>query len=63
MFSCRRIPCDPDLLWCTELKSKWVRDLNANLDSLNLIEEKLDIASNSLVQMTISLTECQWLRH
>ena len=26
---------------CTKLKSKWIKDLNINLTTLNLIEEKV----------------------
>jgi hypothetical protein len=32
---------DPYLSLCTKLKSKWVKDLNIKLDTLNLIEEKV----------------------
>ena len=32
---------DPYLSPCTKLKSKWVKDLNIKLDTLNLIEEKV----------------------
>ena len=32
---------DPYLSPCTKLKSKWIRDLNINLNTLNLIEEKV----------------------
>ena len=32
---------DPYLSSCTKLKSKWIRDLNINLNTLNLIEEKV----------------------
>jgi hypothetical protein len=31
---------DPYLSPCTELKSKWLKDLNKKLDTVNLIEEK-----------------------
>ena len=32
---------DPYLSPCTKLKSKWIKDLNINLTTLKLIEEKL----------------------
>ena len=32
---------DPYLSPCTNLKSKWVKDLNIKPDTLNLIEEKV----------------------
>ena len=31
---------DPYLSPCTKLKSKWIKDLNINLTTLNLMEEK-----------------------
>ena len=40
MSSCRRMKIDSSLLPCTELKSKWIKDLNIKLTTLNLIEEK-----------------------
>ena len=39
---------DPYLSLCTKLKSKWIKDLNINLNTLNLIEEKV---GNSLQDM------------
>ena len=32
---------DPHLSPCTKLKSKWIKDLNINQDTLNLVEEKV----------------------
>ena len=32
---------DPYLSPCTKLKSKWIKDLNINLNTMNLIEEKV----------------------
>ena len=32
---------DPYLLPCTKLMSKWIKDLNIKLTTLNLIEEKV----------------------
>jgi hypothetical protein len=29
------------LSFCTKLKSKWIKDLNLKLDTLNLIDEKV----------------------
>ena len=44
---------DPYLSPHTKLKSKWIKDLNIKLDTLNLIEEKWEITVNEL-QETIS---------
>ncbi|KAL6058354.1 hypothetical protein STEG23_024193 [Scotinomys teguina] len=41
MSTCRRLQIDPYLSPCTKLKSKWIKDLNINPDTLNLIEEKV----------------------
>ncbi|KAL6081732.1 hypothetical protein STEG23_016814, partial [Scotinomys teguina] len=41
MSICRRLQIDPYLSRCTKLKSKWIKDLNINPDTLNLIEEKV----------------------
>ena len=32
---------DPYISPCTKLKSKWIKDFNIKLDTLNLIEEKV----------------------
>jgi hypothetical protein len=32
---------DPYMSPCTNLKSKWIKDINIKLDTLNLIEEKV----------------------
>ena len=41
MSACRRMQRDPYLSPCTKLKFKWIKDLNLNLATLNLIEEKV----------------------
>ncbi|KAL6091912.1 hypothetical protein STEG23_030279 [Scotinomys teguina] len=41
MSTCRRLQMDSYLLPCTKLKSNWIKDLNINPDTLNLIEEKV----------------------
>ena len=41
MSICRRMKIDPYLSPCTKLKSKWIKDLNINLTTLNLTEEKV----------------------
>ena len=33
---------DPYLSPCTKFKFKWIKDLNVKLDTLNLIEEKME---------------------
>ena len=35
----RRMKIDPS---CTKLKSKWIKDLDVKLDTLNLLEEKVE---------------------
>jgi hypothetical protein len=40
MSACRRTQMDPYLSPCTKLKSKWIKDLNIQLDTLNLIEKE-----------------------
>ena len=42
MAECREIQIDPYLSLCTKLKSKWIKDLNIKLETLNLIEEKVE---------------------
>jgi hypothetical protein len=32
---------DPYLLPCTKLRSKWIKDLNLKLDTLNIVEERV----------------------
>ena len=41
MSTCRRMKVDPYLSPCTKLKSKWIKDININLPTFNLIEEKV----------------------
>ncbi|KAL6080898.1 hypothetical protein STEG23_018057 [Scotinomys teguina] len=41
MSRCRRLQIDPYLSPCTKLKSEWIKDLNINPVTLNLIEEKV----------------------
>ncbi|KAL6081928.1 hypothetical protein STEG23_002182 [Scotinomys teguina] len=41
MATCRRLQIDPYLSPCTKLKSKWIKDLNINPVTLNLIQEKV----------------------
>jgi hypothetical protein len=39
---CRRMKMDPYLSPCTKFKSKWIKDLNINPDTLSLIERKVE---------------------
>ena len=41
MSICRRIKIDPYLSPCTKLKSKWIKHLNINSTTPNVIEEKV----------------------
>ena len=50
MSECRKIQIDLYLSGCTKLKSKWIKDLNIKLVTLNVIEEKL---GNSLEHIVI----------
>jgi hypothetical protein len=54
MFACRRMQIDLYLSPCAKLKSKWTKDLKIKSDTLNLIEQKVRIALNSLIQETNS---------
>jgi len=38
---CRKMQIDSYLSPCTQLKSKWIKDLNIKPVTLNLIEEKV----------------------
>ena len=40
MSTCRGMKRDPYVSLNMKLKSKWIKDLNIKLDTLNLIEEK-----------------------
>ena len=40
LVACRRMKLDPYLSLCTKLMSKWIKDFNVKLDTLNLIEKK-----------------------
>jgi hypothetical protein len=40
MSACRRMQVNPYLLPCTKLSSKWIKEFNIKLDTLNIIEEK-----------------------
>ena len=37
----RRLQIDPCLSPCTKLKSKWIKDLNINPGTLNLLDENV----------------------
>ena len=41
MSACRRMQIDSYLSPCPKLKPKWIKDLNINPDTLNLIEENV----------------------
>ena len=42
--TCRRMKIELYLSPCTKLKSKWIKELNINPNTLNLIEEKVGIS-------------------
>ena len=71
MSTCRRMKVDRYLSPCTKLKSKWIKDLDINLTTLNLIEEKVgsslkdmgteeDFLGRTLVAQTIRATRNKW---
>ena len=71
MSTCRRMKIDPYLSPCTKLKSKWIKDININLNTLNLIEEKVGSSlqhmgtgdhflRRTLVAQTIRATMNKW---
>ena len=41
MWTCGRQQIDPSLLPCTKIKSKWMKDLNINPATLNILEDKV----------------------
>ncbi|KAL6083832.1 hypothetical protein STEG23_027742 [Scotinomys teguina] len=71
MATCRRLQIDPYLSPCTKLKSKWIKDLNINPVTLNLIEEKVGSTLECIgtgdhflnitpIAQTLSATINQW---
>ncbi|KAL6062095.1 hypothetical protein STEG23_024922 [Scotinomys teguina] len=71
MTTCRRLQIDPYLSPCTKLKSKWIKDLNINPVTLNLIEEKVRSTLERIgtgdqflnitpIAQTLSATTNQW---
>ena len=49
MLTCRRMQKDPKLSSYTKLKSKWIKDLNMNPVTLNLIKEKVGSSLKHIV--------------
>ena len=49
MSTCRRMKIDPYLSPYTKLRSKWIKDININLITLNLIEEKVGSSLQDVV--------------
>jgi len=49
--ACRRMQIDPFLSPCTNLKSKWIKDLHIKPDTLKLIEEKVGKSLMLLLQL------------
>ena len=41
MSTYKRMKIDPYISLCTKLKSRWIKDCNINLDTLNLTKEKM----------------------
>ncbi|KAL6030169.1 hypothetical protein STEG23_023700, partial [Scotinomys teguina] len=71
MATCRRLQIDPYLSPCTKLKSKWIKDLNINPVTLNLIEENVGstlerigtgdhFLNKTPIAQTLSRTINQW---
>jgi hypothetical protein len=57
MSACQRICINPCLSPCTNLKSKWIKDLNIKLDTLSAIEE--NVRNN----IELIATEDNWTEH
>ena len=53
---------DPDLSLCTKLKSKWIKDFNINLTTLNPIEEKVGSSLQGMgtVDNSLNITLVAW---
>ena len=49
MSTCRRMKIEPCLSPCTKLKSKWIKDLNINLTTLNMIGEKVGSSLQDMI--------------
>jgi hypothetical protein len=49
-LACRRMYFCPFLCPCRKLQSKWMKDLHIKPDTLTLIEEKVERASNTWAQ-------------
>ena len=71
MSTVRRMKIDPYLSPCTKLRSKWIKDININPTTLNLIEEKVGSSlqdmgtgehflGRTLVSQTIRATMNKW---
>jgi hypothetical protein len=61
LLSCRRMLIDPFLSPCTELKSKWIKELHIKPETLKLIEEKEWKSLEDLGTGGKFITEQQWL--
>ncbi|KAL6041741.1 hypothetical protein STEG23_002767 [Scotinomys teguina] len=55
MSTCKRLEIDPYLSPCTKLKSKWIKALNLNPITLNVIEEKTEPDKFSLPIVDINI--------
>ena len=57
---------DPYVTPCTKLKSKWIKDLNINPDTLNLIEDKVrnslecNVTDNRFLSRTLITQALRW---
>jgi hypothetical protein len=67
--ACRRLQIDPFLSPCTQLKSKWFKNLHIKSDTLKLIEEKVgkrlehigtEIILNRTMAYALKLTTDKW---
>jgi hypothetical protein len=53
---------DPFLSLCPKLKSKWIKEVHRNPDTLNLIEEKVGKSLKHIGTGDIFLNRTPWLR-
>lgn len=49
----RKIQIEPYLTLCTQFNSKGIKDFKINPDTMNLIDEKAEIAWNTLAQQQL----------
>jgi hypothetical protein len=41
IYACRKLKLDPCLWWCTNINSRWIKNLNVRLEMLKLVQERV----------------------